>query len=388
MNSNPNTPSAASITIPIELGDRSYPIIIGSELLTKGLWPEGWLGSGMVWVISDENVAPLYLKPLQDMLLRSGHRHQLRSLVLPAGESQKSIASWQKIHHELAASGAQRDATVIALGGGVVGDLAGFAAASYMRGIRFIQLPTSLLAQVDSSVGGKTGINLPAGKNLVGAFYQPQGVLIDLDTLTTLPDRELRAGLAEVIKYGLIGDPDFIRWLEQQLPALLRLERAALSHAVQVSVRHKADVVRRDEREQGVRALLNLGHTFGHAVETLCGYGEVLHGEAVAMGMVCAARLSALLGDLSADDVSRVEQLITKAQLPTCLPPATSPEALLQAMALDKKNLAGRLRLVLLESLGDARLRDDVDPSLITQTLLACGQQPLIEATGKSAPLT
>ncbi len=351
--------------IDIALGARSYPIHIGSGLLQQPDLLGPWLGTGVNLIVTDENVGPLYLEHLRVAL---GDR-PVAHLVIPAGEAQKCVAGWQQVHQALVDAGAQRDATVIALGGGVVGDLAGFAAATYMRGVGFVQVPTSLLAQVDSSVGGKTGINLPAGKNLVGAFYQPRGVLIDLATLTTLPGRELRAGLAEVIKYGLIGNLDFVAWLERHVDDLLALDPAALLQAVRVSVEHKAQVVARDETEQGSRALLNLGHTFGHAVEASSGYGEVLHGEAVAMGMVCAASLSAGLGDLTPADVARVEKLIDRAELPTRLPHDSEPEALLRIMALDKKNLAGRLRLVLLERLGDARLRDDVDRSQVLKTL-------------------
>ncbi|MEM7706074.1 MAG: 3-dehydroquinate synthase [Pseudomonadota bacterium] len=356
---------SAESHVDIELGARSYPIHIGSGLLQRHDLLQSWLSTGVSLIVTDENVGPLYLDAVRSAL-DAGPTHHL---VIPAGEAQKCVDGWQRVHQALVDAGAQRDATVIALGGGVVGDLAGFAAATYMRGVSFVQIPTSLLAQVDSSVGGKTGINLPAGKNLVGAFYQPRGVLIDLDTLRTLPARELRAGLAEVIKYGLIGDRDFIAWLEQHVADLLALEPAALLHAVQVSVEHKAQVVARDETEQGSRALLNLGHTFGHAVEASSGYGEVLHGEAVAMGMVCAASLSADLGDLTAADVDRVERLIDRAELPTRLPRDSEPEALLKIMALDKKNLAGRLRLVLLNQLGDARLRDDVARSQVLKTL-------------------
>ncbi|MFK7955971.1 MAG: 3-dehydroquinate synthase [Lysobacterales bacterium] len=364
--------SAASTTstITIDLGDRSYPILLGSGLLNQiPAVPANWLGTGLVLIISDNNVAPLYLQPLIESLRHNKPDHQIYSQVLPAGEGQKCVATWESIHHKLTAIGAQRDATIVALGGGVVGDLAGFAAATYMRGVGFVQVPTSLLAQVDSSVGGKTGINLPAGKNLLGAFYQPQGVLIDLETLKTLPDRELRAGLAEVIKYGLIGDAAFISWLEDNLQAALQLQSDVLAYAVGVSVKHKAEVVRRDEREQGPRALLNLGHTFGHAIEASAGYGDVLHGEAVSIGMVCAAHLSQILGDLSVADQQRVTRLLKDAGLPVTLPTGSSAKALLDLMALDKKNQAGRLRLVLLNALGDARLRDDIAPSMVIRTL-------------------
>lgn len=311
---------------------------------------------GRTLIVTDHNVAELYL----DRLATTLAEFVPDQLILPPGETAKNAGHWLAILEQLAAAGAQRDATVIALGGGVIGDLAGFAAASYMRGIRVIQAPTTLLAQVDAAIGGKTGFNLAAGKNLVGAFHQPEAVLIDVGTLATLPERDYLAGLAEVIKYGAIGDAAFLDWLADHREPLQQRDPAALQQAVARSVAHKIRVVEADEREAGQRALLNFGHSFGHAIETCTDYSRFLHGEAVAIGMVVAAGLSARLGMIEADDAARLAELIAGFGLPTRMPEDLCAGSLLECMRLDKKNLAGRFRLVLLNALGDACIRSDV----------------------------
>ncbi len=335
----------ASLTV--NLKDRSYPIIIGSGLLGGGYDLAATIRGPDCLIVSNVRVAPLYLDKLKDNL---GDR-SVSSIELPDGEAHKSIATLQTILDRLADTGAGRDTTVIALGGGVVGDIAGFAAACYMRGVAFIQVPTTLLAQVDSSVGGKTGVNHPRGKNLVGAFHQPKAVLIDTDTLATLPERELKAGLAEVIKHGAICDIEFFAWLEENMQALLQKDPAALAHAVQRSCEIKAAVVADDELEAGRRAILNFGHTFGHAIERCAGFGAWLHGEAVAAGMVMAAQLSGIADT----DVERLRALIAQAGLPTT-PPSISADAWMEAMGMDKKVQQGKLRFVLLRELGDAHI--------------------------------
>lgn len=345
-------------TLHVALGTRSYPIHIGSGLLTArpDLLATAVQGKQAL-VLSDEHVAPRYLPRIQAAL----SLHATSELVIPAGEREKTLVRFADVMHAFAGMRASRDATLVALGGGVVGDLGGFAAACWMRGVRFVQVPTTLLAMVDSSVGGKTAVDLPEGKNLVGAFHQPSAVLIDTDCLSTLPHRELRAGLAEVVKYGAIFDAGFFAWLEARADALLARDGAALAEAIERSCRHKADVVARDETEQGDRALLNFGHTFGHAIETLGGYELVLHGEAVAIGMVCAARLSARSGRASAADAERLVALLQRFGLPTETPEHLDRGALLDAMRLDKKNRSGALRLILWDGIGAARLADDND---------------------------
>jgi 3-dehydroquinate synthase len=289
----------------------------------------------------------------------------MSSLSLPDGEAHKTLDSAARVFAALADLKASRDATIVALGGGVVGDLAGFAAACWMRGIAFVQVPTTLLAMVDSSVGGKTAVDLAQGKNLVGAFHQPRAVLIDTDTLATLPERELRAGFAEVIKYGALGDADFFAWLEHDAQALLARDAAALSQAIAHCCAQKAGIVARDETEQGERALLNLGHTFGHALETLTGYGVLLHGEAIAIGMTLAARLSARLGRAPAHDTRRLVALLERFGLPTHLPAGVDAGQLIDLMQLDKKNVSGRLRLILWRGVGQAEIVPDVDTAAI-----------------------
>jgi 3-dehydroquinate synthase len=310
-------------------------------------------------------VAPLYLQRVTDGL------HDLRhdALILPDGEAHKTLDSAARIFAALAALGATRDACVVALGGGVVGDLAGFAAACWMRGIDFIQMPTTLLAMVDSSVGGKTGVNLPAGKNLAGAFHQPRAVVADIDTLATLPDREYRAGLAEVVKGAAIGDAAFFDWLQAHADALAARDDATLVEAIARKVRYKAGVVARDETEQGERALLNLGHTFGHALETAGHYTALLHGEAVAIGMVLAARLSERLGMSSATDSVRLQQMLERLGLPVTVPAGSDASQLLALMRLDKKNTAGTLRLILWRGIGKAEIVSGVEEAAVLETL-------------------
>ena len=339
-------------TINVDLGDRSYPIIIGQGLMDGNFDLADYVTGSDCLVISNETVAPLYLDKLRPNLAG----RDVSSISLPDGESFKTLATMQTILDELVASGANRDTTAIALGGGVVGDIAGFAAACYMRGVAFIQVPTTLLSQVDSSVGGKTGVNHEKGKNLIGAFHQPRLVLIDTDTLNTLPMREVRAGLAEVIKYGVICDPAFFAWLESNMTALLERDPEALAQAIQRSCEIKAEVVAEDERETGRRAILNFGHTFGHAIERCLGYGEWLHGEAVAAGMIMAAELSGI----EAADLSRLENLVAAAGLPT-EPPAIARERWLEAMGMDKKVQQKKLRFVLLRSLGEAYVSSDYE---------------------------
>jgi len=349
-------------TLTVDLGDRSYPIVIGRGLLHGGFDILPYLAAGDCLIVSNETVAPLYAAQIAALV----SDRQTHLLQLPDGESFKTLATVQVVIDELVRIGATRDATVIALGGGVVGDIAGFAAACYMRGISLVQVPTTLLAQVDSSVGGKTGVNHEGGKNLIGAFYQPGLVLIDTATLATLPDRELSAGLAEVIKHGAIADADFFSWLEQRMDGLIARDADALAVAITASCEIKSQIVAQDEREAGKRALLNFGHTFGHAIENSIGYGELLHGEAVAMGMLMAAEL----GGTSKSDRQRLERLIVAAGLPTRPPPIGS-ESLRQAMSLDKKASVNSLKFVLLKSLGEAFVTTDYAESRLVKILRA-----------------
>jgi len=349
-------------SITVELGERSYPIFIGSGLLGGGFDLSVHVRGPDCLVVTNETVEPLYL----DTLVAGLTGKQVRVISLPDGEAFKTLETVEDILDTLVENGANRDTTVVALGGGVVGDIAGFAAACYMRGVDFVQVPTTLLAQVDSSVGGKTGVNHASGKNLIGAFHQPRAVLIDTGTLKTLPDRELKAGLAEVIKYGAIVDADFFAWIEDNLEALIARDADALAAAVQRSCELKAEIVAEDERESGRRALLNFGHTFGHAIEHCQGYGEWLHGEAVAAGMVMAAQLSANDTALA----GRIETLLKRAGLPT-RPPAIAANDLLAAMSLDKKVQGKQLRFVLLRSLGDAFITSDYDTARLETVLEA-----------------
>lgn len=355
----------ATRQLDVALGQRGYPIWIGAGVLHDAARWRAAIRGRHVLVVSNTTLAPLYLDTVLAGLDGLHHAHHL----LPDGEQHKSLIHCGEVLEALASLKANRDACVIALGGGVIGDLAGFAAACWMRGIDFLQVPTTLLAQVDSSVGGKTGVNLPAGKNLVGAFHQPRAVVIDTDTLNTLPEREYRSGLAEVVKYGAIGDAAFFTWLEEHADALSARDGDAVAEAIARSCLYKAGVVARDEREDGERALLNFGHTFGHALETASGYGQLLHGEAVAIGMQLAARLSADLGRAPAADADRLERLLRRFGLPVSLPPGSDAEALLSLMYLDKKNLSGQLRLILWRGLGAAEIVPDVADGAIRQRL-------------------
>lgn len=346
--------------IDVSLGERSYPIAIGTGLLNGGFDLAEFVTGSDCLIVSNEVVAPLY----REQLLPNLTGKTITTIDLPDGEIHKTIATMQTVLDQLVSTGANRDTTVIALGGGVVGDITGFAAACYMRGVAFIQVPTTLLAQVDSSVGGKTGVNHQNGKNLIGAFHQPRVVMIDIDTLSTLPDRELRAGLAEVIKYGAICDVDFFAWLEENMPALLEKDAEALGYAIARSCELKADIVASDERESGRRATLNFGHTFGHAIESCQGYGEWLHGEAVAAGMVLAARLS----DIDATDIERLRSLIAAAGLPVT-PPSISVDDWTRAMKMDKKVQQKQLRFVLLRALGDSMITPSFDADKLQNIL-------------------
>ena len=342
-------------TLEVALGERSYPIHIGCDLFSRADLLLPYINRRKVVVLSNTTVAPLYLGMLRSTLEKAGIA--VLPIVLPDGEAYKTLASLNKIFDELLGAHCERNTTLIALGGGVIGDMGGFAAACYQRGMPFIQVPTTLLAMVDSSVGGKTAVNHPLGKNMIGAFYQPKLVLADIASLDTLPDRELRAGLAEVIKYGLIRDPEFFAWLEINLENLLARDRGALAYAVHRSCANKAAVVAADERETGERALLNLGHTFGHAIETGLGYGEWLHGEAVAAGTMIACELSRSLGWLTQDQLLRIKALFVRGGLPVA-GPKLGAQRYLELMRHDKKVQDGRLRLVLQKGIGSAELSD------------------------------
>ncbi len=342
------------ITLSVDLGERSYPIYIGDSLLgDKELLLKHIPGSNVL-VVSNETVAPLYLDTTLGML---DGKH-VETCILPDGEQYKNLQTLNTIYDVLLGKKLDRNTTIIALGGGVIGDMAGFAAASYQRGVHLVQIPTTLLAQVDSSVGGKTAVNHPLGKNMIGAFYQPRAVIADTSTLSTLPDRELSAGIAEVIKYGLIRDLPFFNWLTDNMDTLLQRDAKALAYAIETSCRNKAEVVAADEKESGQRALLNLGHTFGHAIEAGMGYGVWLHGEAVAAGMCMAANMSAQIGWLDQASVEQIVSLINQARLPSQAPAEVSVERFLELMSVDKKVLDGVLRLVLLTGIGDAVITD------------------------------
>ena len=352
-------------TLLVPLGSRSYPIHIAAGLLQSNL-VAALAGPRRLAIVTNTAVQPLYSDRLARSLEEAGHAVQ--TIVLPDGEAFKNHESLNIIYDALLAGAFDRKSCIVAVGGGVVGDIAGYAAATYQRGIPFIQIPTTLLAQVDSSVGGKTAINHPKGKNMIGAFLQPIAVVIDTATLSTLPDREFNAGLAEVIKYGLIRDPEFLVWLESNMSALRRRDPAALTHAIKESCRNKAEVVANDELETGERALLNLGHTFGHAIEGALGFGAWLHGEAVAVGLLLAAELSNELGHLDETDVLRVRTLIAAAGLPIH-PPRLAAETLLRFMDVDKKNEGGAIRLILLKKLGVAYIDKDVSRQRLAEFL-------------------
>ncbi len=342
-------------TLTVDLGDRSYPIHIGERLLARADLLLPHIAGKQVCIVSNTTVAPLYLAAIKNALSKL----QVDEVVLPDGEQYKTLDQLNAIFDVLLQKRHNRTTTLIALGGGVVGDMTGFAAASYQRGVDFIQIPTTLLAQVDSSVGGKTGVNHPLGKNMIGAFHQPRCVLADTDVLNTLPSREFSAGIAEVIKYGLICDREFYAWLQAHIDALMARDPQLLREAIYRSCVNKAKVVAADEREGGLRAILNLGHTFGHAIETAQGYGEWLHGEAVAVGMLMAADLSARLGWIDSREVDVLRALLARAKLPISPPQGMSVEQFLALMAVDKKVLDGQLRLVLLKHIGDAVTTSD-----------------------------
>jgi 3-dehydroquinate synthase len=357
-------------TLTVSLADRSYPIHIGRDLLDRAELIVPHLGQKRAAIVTNATIAPLYLERLKRALRSSGV--ESADLALPDGEQHKTWQTLNAIYDALLQHRCERKTTLIALGGGVIGDIAGFAAATYQRGVPFVQIPTTLLAQVDSAVGGKTAINHPRGKNMIGAFYQPKLVLADIATLDTLTPREFSAGLAEVIKYGLIRDLPFFEWLEANMEKLMARDPEALVHAVYESCRNKAEVVAEDEREDGVRVVLNLGHTFGHAIETGTGYGTWLHGEAVAMGIVMAAELSHQLGDLAAADNKRIKQLLTSAKLPVRAP-SLGVEKYLHLMGGDKKVEAGKIRFVLLKRLGEAYLSSDISGDSLNGILSAAG---------------
>jgi len=352
-------------SIEVELGHHRYPIHIGPNLLDDAAMLSALAPGRHVLIVSDAHVAAHYLARVE----RAFAGKHFASHVLPPGEQEKTLARFGELMSVLARLGANRDATLVALGGGVVGDLAGFAAACWMRGVRLVQLPTSLLAMVDSSVGGKTAVDLPEGKNLVGAFHQPAAVLADTTTLASLPDRELRAGLAEVLKYGALGDAALFDWVQANSAALLARDDDALVHAIAQCCMHKAGIVSRDERESGERMLLNFGHTFGHAIEAEQGFGGLVHGEAVAVGMLLAARLSALLGHAPAADAARLASVLGALGLPLALPAGLDPDALLRRIQLDKKNRSGQLRLILWRGIGRAFVAEDVDAATVRRVL-------------------
>jgi 3-dehydroquinate synthase len=356
-------------TLNVDLDDRSYPIYIGTGLLDQADLISRHVHGRSALVVTNNTVAPLYLEPVQKALDSANIRHD--ELILEDGEQHKTLASVETVIDLLLSNRHDRHTTVIALGGGVVGDIAGFAASIYQRGVNFIQIPTTLLSQVDSSVGGKTGVNHPLGKNMIGAFFQPQCVIADIGTLNTLPARELSAGLAEVIKYGLICDADFFKWLEDNIAGLSNLDQDLLAQAVLVSCQNKARVVEQDERESGLRAILNLGHTFGHAIETVMGYGKWLHGEAVAAGMVMAIDLSIREGRIDEDVRQRGVALLQQAGLPVIPPRDISVEQYLEAMSIDKKAVDGQIKLVLLNAIGEAFVSADYNQEKLLQTLNA-----------------
>ncbi|MEX5410580.1 3-dehydroquinate synthase [Atlantibacter hermannii] len=356
----------------VTLGERSYPITIAAGLFNQpaSFWP---LRAGdQTMLVTNETLAPLYLDKVRQVLEQAGVN--VDQVILPDGEQHKSLAVLETVFSALLEKPHGRDTTLVALGGGVIGDLTGFAAACYQRGVRFIQVPTTLLSQVDSSVGGKTAVNHPLGKNMIGAFYQPASVVVDLDCLKTLPPRELSSGLAEVIKYGIILDGEFFDWLEANLDAVMALDTTAMAYCIRRCCELKAEVVAADERESGLRALLNLGHTFGHAIEAEMGYGNWLHGEAVAAGMVMAARTAQRLGQFGEQDIQRIIMLLKRAGLPVNGPQSMSPAAYLPHMMRDKKVLAGELRLVLPLAIGKSEVRGGVSHDLVLSAIADCLQ--------------
>jgi 3-dehydroquinate synthase len=354
-------------TLNVDLGARSYPIYIGRGLLGRADLVIPFVKGRQVMIVTNETIAPLYLEKTAQAFAA----YTCKQVILPDGEQYKTLEVLNKIFDALLANHFDRGCTLVALGGGVIGDMTGFAAASYQRGVNFIQIPTTLLSQVDSSVGGKTGVNHPLGKNMIGAFHQPRCVVADTDTLSTLDDRQLRAGLAEVIKYGLIDDPVFFDWLEANIPALLSRDPDALAFAIERSCADKARVVAADERESGNRALLNLGHTFGHAIETGMGYGEWLHGEAIATGMLLAAELSERMGWMSAEETGRIRRLLVASGLPTDPPRELDGKRFMELMAVDKKVIDGKMRLILMKGIGRSVITDEADAAAIIATVEA-----------------
>ncbi|XP_060191396.1 3-dehydroquinate synthase, chloroplastic [Lycium barbarum] len=370
------SPSKASSETPtvveVDLGNRSYPIYIGAGILDQPDLLQRHIHGKRVLVVTNTTVAPLYLDKTIRALTDGNPNVTVESVILPDGEQFKNMETLMKVFDKAIESRLDRRCTFVALGGGVIGDMCGYAAASYLRGVNFIQIPTTVMAQVDSSVGGKTGINHPLGKNMIGAFYQPQCVLVDTETLNTLPDRELASGLAEVIKYGLIRDAEFFEWQEQNMPLLLARDPAAFTYAIKRSCENKADVVSQDEKESGLRATLNLGHTFGHAVETGFGYGQWLHGEAVAAGTVMAVDMSRRLGWIDDSLVERVHKILQQAKLPTSPPETMTVEMFKSIMAVDKKVADGKLRLILLKGpLGNCVFTGEYDQKALDETLRA-----------------
>ena len=355
-------------TVTVDLGSRSYPIYIGCRLLEQPELIRPFLREGRVLVVTNEALAPLYLDRVRDLI------GECDDIVLPDGEQYKTLQTVSRIYDHLLEGKYDRKTTLVALGGGVIGDITGFAAATFVRGVNFIQIPTTLLAQVDSSVGGKTGVNHPLGKNMIGAFYQPRCVIADTDVLQSLPDRELKAGLAEVIKYALINKAEFLDWLEQHREALLARDGDLLAEAVKVSCQQKAEIVAKDELEGGIRAWLNLGHTFGHAIETAAGYGNWLHGEAVATGMIMAADLSMRMGWLPAADARRIKTVIENFGMPVTPPADIEEQQYLDIMLSDKKARAGKIHFILLRGIGRAEICGDVPSELLSRTLNA-GEQ-------------
>lgn len=352
-------------TLTVDLGDRSYPIHIGAGLLKQTEIIKPYIHGKTTVTISNTTVAPLYLQQAHQLI--SDKRNT--DIILPDGEEYKNAQTLEQIYTEMLEARCDRKTTLIALGGGVVGDVSGFAAASYQRGIKFIQIPTTLLSMVDSSVGGKTGINHPLGKNMIGAFHQPQCVIIDTETLNTLDDRQLSAGIAEVIKYGYINDIEFIHWLDENMDKLLKRDPDALAYAIHRSCEHKAKIVAADEKEAGQRALLNLGHTFGHAIETGMGYGKWLHGEAISAGMIMAAELSKSHGWITDNEVNSIRALLKKANLPVDPPSKIGREQFQQLMSIDKKVQDGVLHLVLMKSLGESFISSDFDQQALRKVL-------------------
>ncbi|XP_042458819.1 3-dehydroquinate synthase, chloroplastic-like [Zingiber officinale] len=364
--------SRVSTVVDVDLGSRSYPIYIGSGLLDVPDLLQRHVHGKSVLIVTNTTIAPLYLDRVVKALTQGNPDVTVESVILPDGEKYKNMETLMKVFDKAIECRMDRRCTFVALGGGVIGDMCGFAAAAFLRGVNFIQIPTTLMAQVDSSVGGKTGVNHPLGKNLIGAFYQPQSVLIDTDTLNTLPDRELASGIAEVVKYGLIRDADFFEWQERNMQSLLARDPSTLACAIKRSCENKAEVVSLDEKESGMRATLNLGHTFGHAIETVYGYGQWLHGEAVSAGMVMAVDMSRRLGWIDDSIVERVHRILQEAKLPTHPPEVMTVEKFKSVMAVDKKVADGLLRLILLKGpLGNCVFTGDYDRKALDETLRA-----------------